>query len=307
MNKMNWRNSIAILVFVLSTSTFAQSNLLNAKTPDQIGKKTEAELSADNDKPLPYGYVHDRDILMGKRIWELIDLDERVNFPLYFPVEGDVMSSPDRRPLYNVLINGIKEGTITEVYDSSYFTTKKTLKDIEASLFKVDTTDVGREQMNEDIDAYRKGIKKISEEYIRKTEIQAYDVDAYKVVGYWYFDKRQGELKYRLLGICPVVPDVYTMDNAEKDYIELFWIYFPSARDILHSATAFNNRNSAMPFTFDHMLNARRFSGMIYLEENVYGDRKIAEYMKENAQMQLLESDRVKEKIRDFEQDMWNY
>ncbi|MFN7045712.1 MAG: gliding motility protein GldN [Flavobacterium sp.] len=304
---MNWRNSIAILVLSLSASTFAQSNLLNAKTPDQIGKKTEAELSADNDKPLPYGYVHDRDILMGKRIWEYVDLDERVNFPLYFPVEGDVMSSPDRRPLYNVLISGIKDGSITEVYDSSYFTTKKTLKEIEASLFKVDTSDVGLEQMNEDIEAYRNGSKKISEEYIRKTELEAIDVNAYRIVGYWYFDKRQGELKYRLLGICPVVPDVYTMDNAEKDYIDLFWVYFPSARDILHEAKAFNNRNSAMPFTFDHMLNARRFSGMIYLEENVYGDRKIAEYMKENAQMQLLESDRVKEKIRDFEQDMWNY
>jgi hypothetical protein len=62
-----------------------------------------------------------------------------------------------------------------------------------------------------------------------------------------------------------------------------------------------------MPFTFDHLLNSRRFTGVIYLEENVYGDRKIESYMKENAQMQLLESERVKEKIRDFEQDMWNY
>lgn len=308
---MNWRNSIAILVLGLSATTFAQSNLLNAKTPDQIGKKTEAELSADNDKPLPYGYVHDRDILMGKRIWEFVDLDERVNFPLYFPVEGDVMSSPDRRPLYNVLINGIKEGKITEVYDSSYFTTKKTLKEIESSLFTVDTTDVGLEQMNEDLEAYRKGDKKIDEEFIRKTEIEAYDVIAYKVVGYWYFDKRQGELKYRLLGICPVMPDVFDKKNGTApeaaEPVELFWVYFPSTRDILHEAKAFNNRNSAMPFSFDHLLNARRFSGMIYLEENVYGDRKIADYMKENSQMQLLESDRVKEKIRDFEQDMWNY
>ena len=306
---MNWRNSIAILVLGLSATAFAQSNLLNAKTPDQIGKKTEAELSADNDKPLPYGYVHDRDILMGKRIWEYVDLDERVNFPLYFPVEGDVMSSPDRRPLYNVLVSGIKEGKITEVYDSSYFTTKKTLKDIESSLYTVDTTDVGREQMNEDMDAYRNGTKKIDEEYIRKTEIEAYNVHAYRIVGYWYFDKRQGELKYRLLGICPVVPDVFSLKNgdAELEYVDLFWVYFPSTRDILHEAKAFNNRNSAMPFSFDHLLNARRFSGMIYLEENVYGDRKIADYMKENSQMQLLESDRVKEKIRDFEQDMWNY
>ena len=306
---MNWRNSIAILVLGLSATTFAQSNLLNAKTPDQIGKKTEAELSADNDKPLPYGYVHDRDILMGKRIWEYVDLDERVNFPLYFPVEGDVMSSPDRRPLYNVLVSGIKEGKITEVYDSSYFTTKKTLKDIESSLYTVDTTDVGREQMNEDMDAYRNGTKKIDEEYIRKTEIEAYNVHAYRIVGYWYFDKRQGELKYRLLGICPVVPDVFSLKNgdAELEYVDLFWVYFPSTRDILHEAKAFNNRNSAMPFSFDHLLNARRFSGMIYLEENVYGDRLIKDYMKENAQMQLLESERVKEKIRDFEQDMWNY
>lgn len=308
MNKMNWRNSIAILVIGLSTSfTFAQSNLLNAKTPEQIGKKTEAELSADNDKPLPYGYVHDRDILMGKRMWELIDLDERVNFPFYFPVDGDVMTSPDRRPLYNVLTSAIKEGKITEVYDSSYFTSKKTLKDIESSLFKIDTTDIGIDQMNEDIEAYRNGTKQISEEYIRKTEIQAYDVDSYKVVGYWYFDKRQGELKYRMLGICPVVPDVYSMDNEEKDYIELFWVYFPAAREVLHEAEAFNNRNSAMGHSFDHMLNARRFSGVVYLEENVYGDRLIKDYMKENAQMQLLESERVKEKIRDFEQDMWNY
>jgi gliding motility associated protien GldN len=295
---MNWRNLILVVALGLSsTFTFAQSNLLNAKTPDQIGIKTEAELVADNDKPLPYGYIHDRDILMGKHVWEIIDLDERVNFPFYFPIEGDL--GPDRKPLYEVLINGIKDGTITEVYDSGYFTDKKSLKDIEESLVFIDTTDAGREYYNAG--------ESIPEEYITKTEIEAYHVDAYKIKGYWYFDKRQGELKYRMLGICPVVPDVYTMNNEEKDYIELFWIYFPSVRDVLHSAKAFNDRNSAMPFTFDHMLNARRFTSVIYLEENVYGDRLIKDYMKDNAQMQLLESERVKEKIRDFEQDMWNY
>ncbi|RBA29450.1 type IX secretion system ring subunit PorN/GldN [Flavobacterium tibetense] len=297
---MNWRNLILVVALGLSsTYTFAQSNLLNAKTPDLIGKKTEAELVADNDKPLPYGYVHDRDILMGKRIWEIIDLDERVNFPLYFPVEGDVMLTKERQPLYNILINGIRDGKITEVYDSSYFTDKKSLADIEASLVWVDTTDVGREYFNAG--------ETIPEEFITKTEIKAIDVFSYRVVGYWYFDKRQGELKYRMLGIAPVVPDVYTMNNEEKDYIDLFWVYFPAVRDVLHEAKAFNDRNSAMPFTFDHLLNSRRFTGVIYLEENVYGDRLIKSYMQENAQMQLLESERVKEKIRDFEQDMWNY
>jgi hypothetical protein len=55
------------------------------------------------------------------------------------------------------------------------------------------------------------------------------------------------------------------------------------------------------------LLNSRRFSAQIYKEENVYGDRKIEDYMKDNAQNQLLESERVKEKIRSFESDMWNY
>jgi gliding motility associated protien GldN len=297
---MNWRKIILVGALSLSSAlTFAQSNLLNAKTPDQIGQKTEAELVADNDKPLPYGYVMDRDVLMGKRVWEYIDLDERANFPLYFPVEGDVMSTKERQPLYNVLINGIRDGKITEVYGDSYFQDKKTLEDIEASLVLIDTSDVGREYYNAG--------EAIPEEYITKTLIEAFHVDAYKTVGYWYFDKRQGELKYRMLGICPVVPDVYTMNNEEKDFIELFWVYFPASRDVLHEAKSFNNKNSAMPFSFDHLLNSRRFTSFIYLEENVYGDRKIKDYMKENAQMQLLESERVKDKIRDFEQDMWNY
>ncbi len=295
---MNWRNfSLIVTLSLVSSVTFAQSNLLNAKTPAEIGKKTEAQLKADNDKPLPYGYVHDRDVLMGKTVWEFIDLDERINFPMYFPVEGNLGS--DRKSLYAVLIENMKSGKISEVYDDSYFTTKKTLKDIESSLSKIDTADAGREQYNAG--------EKISEEYIVKTDIEPANVMGYKIKGYWYFDKRQGELKYRLLGLCPVVPDVYTMGGEEEDAIELFWVYFPAARDILHEAKAFNDRNSAMPITFDHLLNSRRFNAVIYEEENVMGDRKIEDYMKDNAQMQLLESERVKDKIRNFEQDMWNY
>lgn len=296
---MKCRNFLFVIALAAGTfSATAQSNLLNAKTPDEIGKKTAAQLISDNDKPLPYGYVHDRDVLMGKTTWEIIDLDERINFPMYYPIDSANIGK-DRRSLYDVLTKGMKEGKITEVYTDSYFNTKKTDKDIQMSLKKVDTTDPGREQFNAGIP--------IDPQYIVTTELGAIDVSDYKIKGYWYFDKRQSELKYRLLGICPVTPDVYTVGKEEQDYIELFWVYFPAVREVLHEAKAFNDRNSAMPITFDHLLNSRRFNAVIYKEENVYGDREIAEYLKENSQMQLLESERVKSKIRDFEQDMWNY
>lgn len=299
---MNWRNFLIVTLVCVSSSIFAQSNLLNAKTPDEIGKKTQAELNADNDKPLPYGYVADRDMFMSKTVWELIDINQRVNFPLYFPVDEGVELSADRKPLYTVLMNAIKDKKVTEVYDSGYFTSKLTYEDIEKRLSTTDTTQAGLNQVNEG--------QKVDAQFIVKTEIKPIDVVGYKVKGCWYFDKRQGELKYRLLGICPVVPDVYELKKGEvteDGYIDLFWIYFPAARDVLHGAKAFNDRNSSMPFTFDHLLNARRFNGTIYLEENVYGDREIKDYMKENSLMQLLESERVKEKIRNFEHDMWNY
>jgi gliding motility associated protien GldN len=304
---MKLKNLLLVVFSVLgSLASNAQSNLLNAKTPDEIGKKTAAQLGSDNDKPLPYGYVHDRDVLMGKTTWELIDLDERVNFPLYFPVDTAFVGK-ERRSLFQVLLNGIKDGKITEVYGDDYFNSKKTLTDIE-SVFKFkDTTDAGKDEFNNFYDDYKSGKKVLSAEFINETELSAADVSGYKIKGFWYFDKRQSELKYRLLAICPVATEARDKAKGNTDTIELFWVYFPAIREVLHEAKAFNDKNSAMPITFDHLLNSRRFSGLIYKEENVYGDRTIQDYMKDNAQLQLLESERVKEKIRNFEQDMWNY
>ncbi len=304
---MKYRNFLIVIAFVFgSLTSIAQSNLLNAKVPSEIGKKTPAQLISDNDKPLAYGYVHDRDVLMGKTTWEIIDLDERINFPLYYPIDTANIGK-ERRSLFDVLLKGIKEGKITEVYTDSYFNTKKTFKDMSSSFTYIDTTDAGKEEINTYPEDYKSGNKVLDPQYINKKELGAIDISDYKIKGYWYFDKRQSELKYRLLGLCPISPEAKEIGSETQDFIELFWVYFPAVRDVLHEAKAFNDRNSAMPITFDHLLNSRRFNGTIYKEENVYGDREIAEYMKENSQMQLLESDRVKDKIRDFEQDMWNY
>ena len=305
---MEFKNLLsAVLVFIGSFTTFAQSNLLNAKTPEDIGKKTAAQLESDNDKPLPYGYVHDRDVLMGKMIWEEIDLDERVNFPLYFPIDTmDV--AKDRRSLFQVLLNGIKSGKITEVYGDDYFNAKKALKDMTSTFKYVDTTDAGFDEFNKDAEGYRSGRLVLDKQYVNETILDASDISGFKIKGFWYFDKRQSEMKYRLLAICPFVSEAKDKaSSGTTEPVKLFWVYYPAVRDILHEAKSFNDKNTAMPISFDHLLNSRRFSGNIYKEENVYGDREIENYMKDNALNQLLESERVKEKIRNFESDMWNY
>ena len=325
---MNSRKfSVMAALFLGLGASYAQSNLLNAKTPDEIGKKTAAQDSLDNDKPLPYGYVGDRDVLFAKKIWETIDLNQRINFPMYFPTEdsgsGGNLGS-DRKSLFSVLIEAIQEGKLTEVYDDSYFITKKTLKDIEKSFFFSEINDLGISVLNmnsgskiykgkseeEIIEALKaKGL--LTEEHFTTSRLKPSDIASYQIVGTWYFDKRQGELKYRILGLSPMGVDAFTKARATAgetvEPISLFWVFYPGARDILHKAKAFNDKNSTVPITFDHLLNARRFSAVVTKEENIYGDRGIDEYLTENAQMQLLEAERVRDKIRNFEQDMWNY
>jgi gliding motility associated protien GldN len=283
---------------------FAQANILNAKIPEEIGMKTEAQLALDNDKPLEYGYVGDRDILYSKMIWEKVVLDERVNFPLYFPVEENL--GENRKSLYQVLMENLKSGMIPKVYADSYFTEERTLKDLEASLTMTRITNAGIDYMNENA----VGQDEVPEEFIIRREIGPADINSYLIKGLWYFDKRQGELKYRILALAPAAPDVNFIDeegDANSEPIPMFWVFYPEIRDILHEAKSFNDSNSAIPVSFDHLLNSRRFSGIIYKEENVYGDREVKEYVAENALMQLLESERIKNKIRDFEQDMWSY
>lgn len=302
---MKLKSFIYIGLTVLATNTlFAQANILNAKIPEEIGMKTEAQLLLDNDQPLEYGYVGDRDILYAKMTWEKVVLDERVNFPLYFPVEGDL--GDDRKSLYKVLTENMESGMISKVYADSYFTEERTMKDLEASLTMTKITDAGIDYMNEN----GVGEDEIPEEYIIRRDIGPADISSYLIKGLWYFDKRQGELKYRILGIAPAAPDVNFIDDENSDNSEpiaMFWVFFPEVRDILHEAKAFNDNNSASPISFDHLLNSRRYSGLIYKEENVHGDREVNEYIAENALMQLLESERIKDKIRNFEQDMWSY
>lgn len=279
----------------------AQSNILNAQKPSDIGKKTVQQKAYDNDKPLEYGYIDDRDILWSKVVWEYIDLNERINMPYYYPIDT-MRVSVNRRSLYDTLLRGIKNGEITEVYEDSYFTAKVTMSEINSKIHRIDTTDAGYEELNA-------GNTEI-EEYIDKVSLTSQDIQGFRIKGIWYFDKRQGEMRYRLLAIAPIAPDIQVMGKENFDQSEqlpLFWVWYPDARVSLHRMKAFNRKNSSHPISFDHLLNARRFGSRIYREENIYGDRDVAEYVRGNALFQVLESKRLKENIRNKELDMWSY
>lgn len=293
--------TLILILFITTNSVWSQANLLNAKDPNEIGKKNQKQLIADNDEPLPYGYVDDRDILWSKIVWEYIDLNERLNLPLYYPTESNQISS-DRRSLFETLLNGINSEKITQVYNDDYFTQKLTAADISKRLIRVDTIDAGYAILNTNPNAD-------IEEYIDRTALTSHRIVGFEIKGVWYFDKKLGELKYRLLGIAPMAPDIQTIGRGgnPNEKIPVFWVYYPDAREILHRMKIFNPKNSAYPISFDHVLNSRRFSAVITREENIYGNRKISDYIRGNSLFQVLEAEKIKDGIRNKELDMWNY
>lgn len=293
------------LVYVMALAGISQAqNILNAKMPADIRKEEVAEIydstSIHHDGPLPYERVESRDVMWSRMVWETIDLSEKVNYPYYYPLDA-MTTDRGRMSLFDALMTGIQKGEITAVYADSYFRQKLTKADIEQNTQRIDTLDLGIEQANAG--------EAVSPEYIDKVRISAADIRMFKIRGVWYFDKHLGALRYRLLGIAPVAPDIYQQnDGADAaDWVELFWVWYRDARKTLYSCQVSNPNNRMESLSYDDLLNARRFSSSIYKVSNAYGDEEIKDLYPGDTARQIAESLRLKEQILNFENDQWSY
>ena len=297
---------LLILLFFIANESFGQANLLNAKNPSEIG---DSSASKAVNEFVDYEYVDDKDILWSKVVYEFIDLNERLNFPLLFPV-NDTKYDDTRKSLWRVIRENIENGKISEVYDSNNdnFTEAsriigKDSTDQEAKVFK-----------NYNIsDIYKS--KYVPESFVPREVASSADIFGYVIKGVWYFDKIHAELRYRLLAIQPYGKDLKTSVDGEETETGYFWIWYPSIREILDDHLVFYDKNNNNRISFDELLINRRFSSYIYKYDNVYGDREIRDYIRQRdnesyAQWQtriVMESERIKKEILDFEIDMWGY
>ena len=296
---------LAILVF-FSNNMLGQANLLNAKNPLEVGDSSSSKAIVEF---MDYEYVDDKDILWSKVVYEFIDLNERLNFPLLFPV-NDTKYDDTRKSLWRIIRENIENGKISEVYDSNNdnFTEAsriigKDSTDLEANIYK-----------NYNIsDIYKS--KYVPESFVPREIASSADIFGYVIKGVWYFDKIHAELRYRLLAIQPYGTDLKTSVDGEETETGYFWIWYPSIREILDDHLVFNDKNNNNRVSFDELLINRRFSSYIYKYDNVYGDREIRDYIRQRdnesyAQWQtriVMESERIKKEILDFEIDMWGY
>ena len=272
----------AIVAVGLSYST-ANAQILD---PSDDGIIPEATKHYRNNRVVPYTYLRQDDMLWSERHWERIDLREKINLSLYYPIKP----MPDRKALWDVLVDGITtENTITEIFLDDKFELPLTVDEVRQKIESYDT-------IPDPDDPFGPPLA------IDTITIKANNVVAYHLKSDWYFDKQRGELKNRIIGIAPEVRDPR---NTSLTY-NPFWIWFPDARYAMATSVAYNEKNNNQRLTFDQIMHFRKFNSVVTKQDNVY-DRTIEDYKRNSAMSQLLEAAAIKEDLRNKEHDMWTY
>lgn len=245
---------------------------------DDVVKKN---LIVDN-RVLPYEHVREADIVWQRKIWRVLDTREKINQRFMNPL----------RPFLNILTEAAQNGEIT-LFRTDDFTSPMTQEEFNKIVIRIDTSVIF------DPDTYKEEIK------ITRSELNYEDVKRFRIKEVWYFDKETSTMKVRILGIAPI-RDVYDDNTGIFKYeLPLFWIYYPEIREIIAREQVVNDKNDAAPMTWFDVFEARFFGSYIYKESNILDLRLIDQYA--DGVDRLLESEKIKMELFNFEHDLWTY
>jgi gliding motility associated protien GldN len=277
--------------FVISLTAMLLSSPLAAQVIDGVAPLDGIyeKIWIEQKRPIPLAHVREADVLWSKRVWQVIDLREKINLPLYFPNT----TIDDRQSLMQTLVGAINEGAIM-AYQGDEFTLTYTPEEIRSQYSREEVRKLTRP--NPPYEEY---------DTTFVIPLRAEDVTKYRIKEEWFFDSKRSVLDVRILGICPVRERVDPLTGESLGDQPLFWVYFPEARNILVNSEVFNRHNDAQRMSFDDLFLRRMFNSYIYKESNVY-NRLIQEHI-ENGLDQLLEAERIKNDIRNYELDLWEY
>lgn len=237
-------------------------------------------------KAINYTSLRESDVAWEKRVWRDIDMHEKQNQPLYFPIEFNAC----RTSLFQTITRQILNGNIIAFKDDEFLIPYEA-SEFRKRIIKTDTVEriVYDPEGNEHVEMVPVSDSTSIYERILK----------FRLKEDWFFDRQKSSLEVRIIGLAAFEY------NEERDYYkEVYWVYFPACRPYFAKNDVYNFKNDAERRSLDDIFWKRQFSSVIIKESNVY-DRFIDQY--EKGIDALVESDKIKTNIFTWEHDLWNY
>lgn len=244
--------------------------------------------------PLQYKNIREDDAVYKQRIWREIDTREKINLPFRYSLIEDNGS----QRFISILINAIKGGvTAFDPLDDRFTTSLTTQQALGAlSTGKPDTIPVT--DLDGNVIKYNVMTKEPSLDSVYKYLIKE------EVV----FDKESSRLYTRILGIAPEMPLTLSDGTSLGTMRKLFWIYYPDLRQTLAKYEVYNPKNFGGRMSWEDLFESRMFSSYITKTtlDNPF-DQSLKDKYGKNSLFVLLEGEGVKEKIFNYEQNLWSY
>lgn len=311
---------LQLIVMMLLAVSFAcaQEDEFDGSTMEQPVRKPvempwEQVNVGDFAEPIAYPPVRQADVMYYWTIWRTIDLREKVNHPLYFPTEVRGTWRSLGQTIFDAIDfnNPEKTEDVLTLYSDEMCTFPYSRAELPGILAQTFTTTDYDIATGEEI-----GTKEIVQQF------EAKEIISYNVKEVWYFDKQYSTFRVQILEIEPIIeyerPNNNTNifdDDQEQDEEDVKanmmkkrvgYIYYNELRPFLAKQEVFNVKNNAARLSFDDLITWKRdFSSLIYKESNVY-DRDISDYIA-NSRDQRIESERITDKMRTFEHDLWEF
>lgn len=275
---------IALLAGMLSITAYSQVN------NPQRGIVGSANYNPDK-PPVPYTFVREADLMWAKRIWRLVDLREKWNQVYLYPT----VPNNERINLICLIKKGIQDGKLTP-YDPLAGDDFQMTMDREQALMiggSVDTVMIA--DPNPPYIEHPEAIV---------TEFDPMWVKQYKIKEDWFFDKKRSVMEVRIIAICPVM-EVYDKETGElRGLQDMYWIDFNQARGWFAQYRIYNPYNFSSTVSYDDAFQKRMFTSLVYKEDNTH-DRTVSEYA--SGMDALYEAEDIKNKVFEYEHDLWEY
>jgi len=243
--------------------------------------------------PLPYEHLRWDDALFSEKVWRELDLREKINQVFRYEAQDDNGS----QIFVDMLLKAVRSGEVTAFADDR-FTTPMSMDELnQMTVGSADTVPVTDPN----------DINKIIEYRVTRASFDAKSVTKIAMKEEWVFDREASRMFVRILGISPLQTK-YLPNGQVRGVSPMFWVYYPDLRPLLAKYEVYNPKNMGMGrMTWEELFESRMFSS--YIVKSTYdnpGNKAIRTYIRDPI-LSLLEGDNIREKIFNYEQDLWSY